>query len=240
MPQSSSMIDPWKIHTLVLDVDDTLFPERDFVLGGFAAAGKWLRAQLGVDGFSATATRLFEAGLRGRIFDESLDAMDVPISPELVGELVVAYRSHQPTLTLFPDAARLLSRAVGRVNVALLTDGFEAVQRNKIEALALDPRIELRVITDALGGRNFWKPCPEGFRLVMRRYPGESGGYVYVGDNPRKDFLGPRALGWRTVRIKREGGEHSTYVANPDEEADIVVTDLTELSQHFGWEENGR
>ena len=29
--------------------------------------------------------------------------------------------------------------------------------------------------------------------------------YVYVGDNPRKDFLAPNSLGWFTVGIRSSG-----------------------------------
>jgi len=31
---------------LVFDLDDTLFPERDFVLSGFQAVGDWLETNL--------------------------------------------------------------------------------------------------------------------------------------------------------------------------------------------------
>lgn len=218
------------IHTVVFDVDDTLFSERQFVLGGFAAAGEWLRDRRRVDGFAARATELFEAGRRGRIFDEALDLLGIGTDADLVSELIRVYREHRPRLALFPDAQHVLNGLVGRVNVALLTDGFARVQRNKIEALGLDPRIELRVVTDELGGREYWKPNPEAFRVVMRRYPGPPAGFVYVADNPRKDFIAPRALGWRTVRIRRPGGEHYDYVATTAEAAEVTISGLTELT----------
>jgi putative hydrolase of the HAD superfamily len=31
---------------------------------------------------------------------------------------------------------------------------------------------------------------------------------MYIADNPAKDFIAPFDLGWKTVRIKREGGLH--------------------------------
>lgn len=224
------MHSPWPVHTVVLDVDDTLFAEREFVLSGFAAAGDWLYRERGIGGFAACATVLFSAGNRGRIFDEALAQLGQPADSELVQALLRVYREHRPRLSLLPDARRLLSWLVGRVNVALLTDGFEAVQRNKIAALDLDPRIELRVVTDALGGRDYWKPSPEPYRVVMRHYCGSPAGYVYVADNPRKDFIAPRALGWRTVRIRRPGGEHYDYVASAGEDAETTISDLMELA----------
>ena len=35
---------------LVFDLDDTLYPEREFALSGFRAAGRWAAAELGVEG----------------------------------------------------------------------------------------------------------------------------------------------------------------------------------------------
>ncbi len=217
------------IHTLVVDLDDTLFPEREFVVGGFLAAGEWLKRKHGVLGFAARATQLLESGRRGKIFDEALRDLGVAAESSLVEELVRVYREHRPVLVLFPDARELLDWAATRFNVALLTDGFEAVQRNKIHALGLEERIGLRILSDALGGLEFWKPSTAPFEVVMRHFHGPAAGYLYVSDNPRKDFIGPRALGWRTVRIVRPGGEHSAYVPTAAEEADISITDLMQL-----------
>lgn len=38
----------------------------------------------------------------------------------------------------------------------------------------------------------------------MNRYP-ECRDFTYVGDNPRKDFIAPNALGWLTVCLKDDG-----------------------------------
>ena len=38
----------------------------------------------------------------------------------------------------------------------------------------------------------------------MKRYP-ECHDFTYVGDNPRKDFIAPNALGWQTVCLKDDG-----------------------------------
>ena len=63
----------------------------------------------------------------------------------------------------------------------------------------------------------------------METFAGRPDGFVYVADNPRKDFIAPRALGWRTVRIRRRGGEHVAYGAAAAEAAEREVELLTEL-----------
>jgi putative hydrolase of the HAD superfamily len=63
----------------------------------------------------------------------------------------------------------------------------------------------------------------------MQHFPGPAAGYVYVADNPRKDFLAPRALGWRSARVRRPGGEHASYTAAPGEAAEREIISLLEL-----------
>ena len=53
---------------LVFDLDDTLYPERQFALSGFAAAGSWAEAELGITGLAADMTRLLDGGHLGELF----------------------------------------------------------------------------------------------------------------------------------------------------------------------------
>jgi putative hydrolase of the HAD superfamily len=228
------MSDAWRIHTIVFDLDDTLYPEREFVLGGFAAVGAWLRESHGIEGFEDEARRLFAAGRRGRIFDEALERLRAAEPGMLVPQMVRVYREHQPRLRLFPDAEDTLAWAqIFGLRLAIVTDGFAAVQRNKIIALGLGARIPCCVITDELGGKTFWKPHQEAFLRVMAELPGPPSGFVYVADNPRKDFIAPRQLGWKTLRVRRPEGEHTHYEATDAERADEDSIDLAHLRTLF-------
>lgn len=222
------MSTPWPVHTLVFDLDDTLFAERDYVLGGFRAADKWLEAEHGLRGLFEEAVTLFDQGLRGTIFDRALPRIGGTANGAVIAGLVHAYRSYCPALVLCPDAAEILSWAEGRFRLALVTDGYADVQQRKIESLGLEKRIGCRVLTDVLG-RRFWKPSAEGFNRVMAELPGCRDGFVYVADNPRKDFIAPRELGWRTARIRRSGGEHAHHGATTAESAECELSALTEL-----------
>lgn len=227
------MGEPLRIRTLVLDLDDTLYPERDYVRSGFRAADGWMRGQQAREGFFAAAWTLFEAGRRGRIFDEALSLLGVPQAAALVPQLVDVYRAHEPEIALFPDAVALLDWAAGRHALAIVTDGHAAVQRRKLRALGLEARVPEIVVTDELG-RDCWKPHPAAFEMVMRRFGGAPGGFIYIGDNPRKDFLAPKRLGWRTARVRRPGTEHSDYAATAAEEAEFTVADLQDLRGLLG------
>ena len=222
------MSEPWPIHTLVFDLDDTLYAERCFALSGFRAAGTWLEIEKGIPGLAAVASRFFEQGLRGNIFDRALDAMSVPADEALVTSLVGVFREHKPEISLLPDAVECLEWGAVRYRMALVTDGYHMVQKRKVQALSLGQLIPICIFTDAFG-REHWKPSPKGFCEVMHKFPGPVSGFVYIADNPRKDFIAPRALGWRSIRVRRPGAEHFSYEPTPDEAADVEVGCLTEV-----------
>jgi putative hydrolase of the HAD superfamily len=224
----SSMAEAPPVHTVVFDLDDTLYPESQFVLSGFCAVGEWLQEKHSVPGFAASAGKLFAAGRRRNIFDEVLPLVGVEPKSELVAKLVAVYRAHEPKLKLFPDAVEILGWAAPRFRLALITDGYAGVQARKIRALGLESVIPCRIITDELG-RAQWKPSPEPYRRVMAQYPGPAGGYVYVADNPHKDFIGAKQLGWRTIQMRRPEGEHADYFPTAAEAPDGKITNLLSL-----------
>ena len=147
------------------------------------------------------------------------------VDAALVGELIRIYRAHRPDLQLLPDAEAALAWTRPRFALALISDGFLEVQQAKAAALGLGARLDTLVFTDGWG-REHWKPSPRAFQRVMERHPGPAGGYVYIADNPRKDFIAPRQLGWRTIRVRRAGGEHADYEARPDEASEREMADL--------------
>ncbi len=222
------MSEPWPVHTVVFDLDDTLYPELDFVLSGFAAVDACLREGRGVEGFAEKARELFAAGRRGKIMDEVLPLLGLARDQGLVAELVETYRNHSPNLQLFPDATEILDWLTPRFRLGLITDGCARAQMGKIRALRLDGCIPYRIITDELG-RAFGKPSTEPYRRLAALCPGGAEGFVYVADNPHKDFLGAKQSGWRTIRIRRQGGEHAEYVATAAESAEVEVSLLSEL-----------
>jgi putative hydrolase of the HAD superfamily len=55
------------------------------------------------------------------------------------------------------------------------------------------------------------------------------GRFIYVADNPKKDFLAATALQWETVRVRRPEGLHAACDAQPGAAADIELSDLWHL-----------
>lgn len=214
------------VRCLVFDVDDTLYLERDYVLSGFEAVGRWAMEELALPGLKECAWQLFRAGVRGKIFDHALEEAGVQAREELIHKLVAVYREHTPSITLLEDASQVLSLLQGNVRVGIVTDGTLASQAAKIEALELRRWADPVVCTAALG-TEYGKPHPRAFQIVEDATGCSGDECLYVADNPLKDFEGPKRLGWRAVRVRRKGGFHADLPSGSD--VDLELPDLREL-----------
>ena len=218
-------------HVLVFDLDDTLYLERDYVASGFRALGRWVSDNLDLHDFAERAWRRFEGGARDRIFDSVLAELGLGDRPELIQRLLFLYRAHKPDIRLAPDAKACLDRIGPEVGVALLTDGFLVAQRNKIEALGLAERPIRPIVCTDLWGRACWKPHDRGFLHIEAHYRLPSRAFTYVADNPAKDFIAPRRLGWSTVWIRRPARIHADARPCADGCPDRMIESLHELAE---------
>lgn len=206
------------VRAYVFDVDDTLYLESTYVRSGFLAVDAYVRTELRVNGFFEASWSLFVEGVRGNTFNRALSALRVEPSDEVVQSLVRVYREHEPLIEMLPDAQQAWATASSLGQVAVVTDGPETSQAAKTRALGVDG--PTTVLTSRLGpGRS--KPHPAAFRWI-ERVTGLSGPQlVYVADNPHKDFVAPAELGWRRIRIRRNGSLHQAAPSGEDVEFEL-------------------
>ena len=218
----------WAIapKVVVWDVDDTLVLERDFARSGFSAVGEWLAVHHGLQGFFSAAWGAFERGVRGKIFNEALAALDAQgFGEEDIQRLVGVYREHPANIFMLGDAARVMDTLVEQgISMAVITDGPPEMQRNKVKALKLSKRCD-PVVLGWEQGKAFGKPHPSSYESVERHYELKGADLVYIGDNPHKDFIAPRKMGWRTVRVRRPMGLHSGAPSRDDVDCELESLD---------------
>jgi putative hydrolase of the HAD superfamily len=215
---------------VIFDMDDTLYPEADFVLSGYHAAAEVAWQDLGCD-LEPELRRRFMLGQRGDLFTTALKTLDVaPPQDYVKTRLVPAYREHLPRLHPYVEVRSVLAALKARGHrLALLSDGWADVQRRKFEALALSEFFDAVVFTDDFG-RNAWKPSTVGFERVLKVLGFSADQAMYVADNPLKDFIAPNHLGMSSVRVVRPGTEHMGAVAaEPTHAARWRVRALSEL-----------
>ena len=201
---------------IVFDLDDTLYLERDFASSGYRHLEEFVSAAL------------FAAGERRNVLGRACQEMGIPAEPGLIAALVAEYRGHAPEISLCPDAARWLGRAQGPLG--LITDGPAAMQQRKIAALGL-PALIRHIRATGAWGAGFGKPHPRAYQeMEALAAPRTAAEMAYVADNPAKDFLTPRARGWKTVQILRPGAVHDPAPPSPAHAAAARIQSLDELT----------
>lgn len=216
------------IRTIVFDLDDTLFPERDFVRSGFRAAAR--HPALAQVGFASEAWQLFESGHRNDVFNVALERLSIPATLDLIQELLQLYRAHLPDIALFEDARWAIERFSDSHRLGAIIDGYHKTQQKKVEALGLEPYLTPIIYSDAFG-RESWKPSPRPYEEYIKASGFEADECCYVGDNATKDFLAANRLGWTTIHIVRPGGEYENKPAPLDGEAQYRIGSLYELEE---------
>lgn len=238
----------------MFDLDDTLYPERQFAQSGFRAAAAWARSTIAsddaagsLDGIEHDMLAALDSGKLGGLFADVLAArLGADEAARHLDGFLAAYRDHSPEIALFADAADLLT-GLGAFDggappaIGLITDGTVAVQTAKVAALGLERAFSRIVYTHGLGGRAYAKPHPASFEAMEQALGGPGVQLVYIGDNPSKDFVSPNARGWISVQVHRPEAEsnghrriHAGAAAVPGGEPRHRIASLAELRGVLG------
>lgn len=222
MPKSSSKLEP---QLVVFDLDDTLYAERDYVRSALQFAGTQVDRLFACEGSADFLHAAFADGLA-----DPLDYLWQDRGLPSCGreQVVAAMRAHMPSISLYSDARLFLDEMRARHQpFAIITDGRSVTQRAKIASLNCFDAVAISVSEEV----GLSKLDEERFALLERAAPARR--YLYVADNPAKDFLMPNSRGWTTFMLKDRGANvHSqNIVVDPDYRAQHVIGGFAELGR---------
>lgn len=218
------------MKVVCFDLDDTLYKEIDFLKSAFKEIVEYTLKCSG--SHDLVAAGLYE-GMLGAYFSKK-DAFDYLIAAVGIdldkAILLSLYRNHVPLISLSDGALELLNEIKGRgFEIGIITDGRSVQQRNKIKALGLDKIVseENLIISEEFGSE---KPSRANYEYFVAKYP-DATEFFYIADNPKKDFLSPNVLGWKTICLKDDGRNiHSQSFDLPQEFLPrVVVRCLSEV-----------
>ena len=223
-------MDGLQVEAVGFDLDFTLWDQEDFARSFFVAVAADFGRRLGCG--SRAFTRACVSALdrltlaQPRLFDQVLHQLGAWY-PRLVAELVERYHQHRPAARPYPGAEDTLGqlKAAG-LRLFLVTDGRGPTQRSKVEALGLAPWFDPMIFTGELP-EGCGKPDPYPFRLACRRLALAPDRCAYVGDNPERDFAGPRSLGMLTIGVAT--GPYARLAAAPGQLPRLRIGRLEEL-----------
>ena len=185
----------------IFDLDDTLYLEKSYVQSGYRAiATAFPEIENAYD-------KLWNAFLRGKKAIDEVLLAENQYTQENKEKCLQVYRFHTPTIALYDGVEDMLKRLKkSGVKLGLITDGRSEGQRAKIKALGIENLFDSIVITDELGGVEYRKPCEKAFIITCNRLGVAFADAVYIGDNPKKDFIAPQKLGMQACYFKNPDG----------------------------------
>lgn len=212
---------------LVFDLDDTLYPEIDYVKSGIYTVAKYLSEKYNLDAKEINIEMFTDLKLNGRglIFNNILHNYNIYSKKEL-NNCVSVYRKHKPKISLYEAAEKFLD-SHQYFNKYIITDGNINVQRNKIKALGLKKYFKKTIPTYQYG-INHSKPSTLCFEKIMKWENCKASDLIYIGDNPNKDFVNIKKIGIRTIRVLT-GGFKGILLENHFE-AEITIKSLDQLN----------
>ena len=187
------LLSPRKLKNtvVVFDLDDTLYKEFDYQTSGYKEVVRWLEKVYKV----SLQNILYELLSRGSSDILKELCVSAGISENVKTTLLWIYRLHYPKIQLSKKVEKLIvDMDRNSAGVVILTDGRSITQSLKLQALGLS-RFPAYISEDY----EDQKPSPYRFKKVMQDYPEKS--YIYIGDNPKKDFIAPNRLGWLTLGV---------------------------------------
>lgn len=138
----------------------------------------------------------------GRIYGEALERLNVPDPEGALFESLYERYTRYESYRLFPECIPTLQKVKEAGLVVGLISNFEEWLEGMLIEMEVAPLFDLMVIS---GKEGIEKPDPAIFRLALERSGIQAQESVYVGDHPRIDVEGARAVGMGAVLIDRRG-----------------------------------
>ncbi len=137
---------------------------------------------------------------RALYFEELLHDLSLPFSAAVLKRLTATYWQQTYRNLRLYRGVRATLRTVRRegIRIGVVSDLLEAVQVQKLKRLGVDVYIDFLITSEAVGHE---KPSPAIFRAALERAGCRPSEAVMVGDSAKRDILGARRLGLKTVLI---------------------------------------
>jgi len=192
---------------VVFDLDDTLYPEVTFFQSGLKAVSKSLSKELRINWKNIYAEMLLinEIDGRGKIFDIFLEEHGI-FTNSLLQNMISKYRNHNYEIQIEENMMQFLLSLKDKSKY-IVTDGHKLVQSRKIAALKIFDHFDRIYITNRFG-INKQKPSLYCFNKIANLEKTRLSEIIYIGDNPKKDFVNLNKAGAVTIQT-------CIYVDNP-------------------------
>lgn len=219
------------VDCIVFDLDDTLYPQIEFDLGCLKESAGYISSLCGKSNseiFGIITEILAKNGIEYRkVFDDLFEEIKFD-GMCYIKDILKCYWSAKPQISVFPNVDNILRYLKSKYSLAMITDGYVDTQTYKISKLGLNDYFNKIYFTDSYGVENR-KPSKYVFDVFLSEteFPPER--CVYIGNDPRKDFIPARDVGMHSIRIRQ--GSFADIDLGKEYEADYIVDSISQLTE---------
>lgn len=217
---------------VLFDLDETLF-DRTLTLERFLAT-QFVRFQksLGQTTESEWIAKFVEMDARGQtskrqLYPEILQLFD---GETIISEQLITHYFEESTqdAAAMPGMNDLLDRLSGdAIPIGIITNGETDLQSRTIEALRLDRRTNMILISQKVGIK---KPDRRIFEMAAGAMELDLSDCLFVGDNPGADVLGAHQAGMNVLWFNRQ---RVAWSGNLPDMPGHEIHDLLEVLDHL-------
>jgi putative hydrolase of the HAD superfamily len=211
-----------QIDAVVFDLDNTLLRSKIGARRGLVTVAKLISKRLSREGYILGSVRLFrhlqavDREMLGRKFRYNRDVWWKTLFKELglkrmnskwIHHLTLqywkVYAANSPPFRDAEPTVRKLIRSDYKVGLVSDSDGTPGMKRKRIRQVRFHNLFEAIVVSGEDTPRV--KPGHESFQLIAKKLGVQPKYCIYVGDNPRTDIEGAKAVGMISVIVHRRG-----------------------------------
>lgn len=219
-----------KIDGVVFDLDYTIYDEHLYFYGVFEHFCNQQNLthiiesmKISFVSFRAKSKDIFKDILIENGFEEGDTIL------ELRDKLFDIYVSIEHPIKPYRDAIDLIRFfKKKKIKLGLLTNGNIKAQRNKVNCLSIADYFD-EILYAREVGEGKEKPNIKPFKTISDKLKIPGTRLLFIGDNPKNDFKGPKLIDSHTVRLKR--GIYCNLESN--EFIDVEVNSLKDVKRLF-------
>ncbi|MCE2612949.1 YjjG family noncanonical pyrimidine nucleotidase [Flavobacteriaceae bacterium D16] len=167
--------------------------------------------------------KISKPDLRYARLRNTFDRLSMLVDDEIINTLSVQYIEHLSTFNhLVPNTLAILDYLQPNYRLHIITNGFQEVQRKKLENASIAKYFEHVIDSETAGVK---KPNPYIFDFSLEQAAVAPEKAIMIGDSLEADVLGARAVGLHTL--------HYNAHNDPSHEHGEIIDDLIEIKAYL-------
>lgn len=212
------------IKCVIFDFDGTLSSEREYIYGCFKFVSIEIEKRFGIKNAYTKLVDLFNESWNDT-FGRLLREEKVVFTDQDIKDLVAIYRNAPPVISLYDDVFHIIKFLKNKeIKLAILTNGYYEIQKEKIENSGLKTYVDIVEIPDFYG-REFWKPDVRRALALLDSLGVSVNETLYIGDSDG-DYKLAKNLGMPIGFIKRNDSVNEFHFEN---DVDYMFKSLDEI-----------